>query len=187
MAKRVNEIDVKLLLFTLQKTTQFEELLSRRFTGASMEELLSSEKSAKKIESTNPFEEPVGMNPFEEEDEIEKSVPTNQVQLTITEGLTVSPFYGLISRCFENHLNIFVDSQDKNLAELMDRFVADLTSDPPLKEAVFGVFDLAEIVAGGSKNKRIDGFCNYKSKELIIKKLRYHNPYTGQILDNPSN
>jgi len=30
MAKRVNEIDVKLLLFTLQKTTQFEDLLSRR-------------------------------------------------------------------------------------------------------------------------------------------------------------
>ncbi|EFX86362.1 hypothetical protein DAPPUDRAFT_313250 [Daphnia pulex] len=126
MAKRVNEIDVKLLLFTLQKTTQFEELLSRRFTGASMEELLSSEKSAKKIESTNPFEEPVGKNPFEEEDETEKSVPSNQVQLTITESLTVSPFHGLISRCFENHLNIFVDSQDKNLAELMDRFVADL-------------------------------------------------------------
>lgn len=30
MAKRVNDIDVKLLLFTLQKTTQFEELLSKR-------------------------------------------------------------------------------------------------------------------------------------------------------------
>ena len=30
MAKRVNDIDVKLLLFTLQKTTQFEDLLSRR-------------------------------------------------------------------------------------------------------------------------------------------------------------
>jgi hypothetical protein len=27
-----------------------------------------------------------------------------------------------------------------------------LTSDPTLKEAVLGVFDLAEIVAGGSKN-----------------------------------
>jgi hypothetical protein len=86
---------------------------SIRFTGASMEELLSSEKSAKKIDSTNPFEEPVGKNPFEEEDETEKSVPTNRVQLTITESLTVSPFHGLISRCFENHLNIFVDSQDK--------------------------------------------------------------------------
>ncbi len=34
-----------------------------------------------------------------------------------------------------------------------------LTSDPPLKEAVLGVFDLTEIVAGGSKNKRIDVFC----------------------------
>jgi hypothetical protein len=33
-----------------------------------------------------------------------------------------------------------------------------LTSDPPLKETVLGVFDLAEIVAGGSKNKQIDGF-----------------------------
>ncbi len=35
----------------------------------------------------------------------------------------------------------------------------DLTSDPPLKETVLGVFDLAEIVAGDSKNKQIDGFC----------------------------
>jgi uncharacterized protein YfdQ (DUF2303 family) len=79
-----------------------------------MEELISSEKSTKKVESTNPFEEPVGKNPFEEEDETEKSVPTTQqVPLTITESLTVSPFHGLISRCFENHLNIFVDSQDK--------------------------------------------------------------------------
>jgi hypothetical protein len=34
-----------------------------------------------------------------------------------------------------------------------------LTSDPPLKETVLGVFDLAKIVAGGSKNKQIDGFC----------------------------
>lgn len=30
MAKRVNEIDVKLLLFALQKTSQFEDLLSKR-------------------------------------------------------------------------------------------------------------------------------------------------------------
>jgi hypothetical protein len=34
-----------------------------------------------------------------------------------------------------------------------------LTSDPPLKETVLGVFDFSEIVAGGSKNKQIDGFC----------------------------
>jgi hypothetical protein len=34
-----------------------------------------------------------------------------------------------------------------------------LTSDSPFKEAVLGVFYLAEIVAGGSKNKKIYGFC----------------------------
>ena len=38
-----------------------------------MEELLSSEKSTKKLESTNPFEEPTGKNPFEEEDETEST------------------------------------------------------------------------------------------------------------------
>jgi hypothetical protein len=41
--------------------------------------------------------------------------------------------------------------------KLHDKY--ELTSDPPLKETVLGVFDLAEIVAGGSKNKQIDGFC----------------------------
>nr|SVE75633.1 EOG090X02G1 [Daphnia hispanica] len=66
------------------------------------------------------------MNPFEEDEEPEKPIPSIQVQLTATESLTVSPFHGLISRCFEGHLNIFVDSQDKNMAELIDRFVADL-------------------------------------------------------------
>jgi hypothetical protein len=44
-----------------------------------------------------------------------------------------------------------------------------LTSDLPLKEAVLGVFDLAEIVAGGSKNKRIDGFCAKFFAKLIAK------------------
>ena len=36
MAKRTSEIDVKLLLFALQKTTQFEELLSKRYNRVSI-------------------------------------------------------------------------------------------------------------------------------------------------------
>lgn len=78
-----------------------------------MEDLISSETSIKKVESTNPFEEPGGKNPFEEDDEPENPIPPTQVPLTTTESLTVSLFHGLISRCFESHLNIFVDSQDK--------------------------------------------------------------------------
>lgn len=78
-----------------------------------MEELGPSEKLNKKLESTNPFEEPTGTNPFEEEEETENQIPSVQDQPTATELRTVSPFHGLISRCFENHLNIFVESQDK--------------------------------------------------------------------------
>lgn len=119
MVKRENEIDVKLLLFALQKTTQFEDLLAQRFTGESLGE--ASDKAGKSADSLNPFHEPAGKNPFEEEDAAE-------VIETSTAPSNVSPFHGLISGCFENHLNIYVDSQDKNLAELMDRFVADLKS-----------------------------------------------------------
>ena len=73
-----------------------------------MEEGPLREKTAKKVQSTNPFEEPEGKNPFEEEEDGQQE----QVQLP-AEIRTVSPFHGLISRCFENHLSIFVDGQDK--------------------------------------------------------------------------
>lgn len=39
MSKRKNEIDVKLLLYAIQKTAAFENLLSRRFTGVTISEL----------------------------------------------------------------------------------------------------------------------------------------------------
>lgn len=135
MAKRVNDIDVKLLLFTLQKTTQFEDLLSKRyavhhaltplslinrifvclrFTGQTMQEAPLPEKTtAKKVASTNPFDEPTGKNPFEEDDDgqpAEVQQPSPAVNLV---PATVSPFQGLISRCFETHLTIFVDGQDR--------------------------------------------------------------------------
>ena len=36
MGKRKNEIDVKLLLFAIQRTKTFENLLSRRFSGITL-------------------------------------------------------------------------------------------------------------------------------------------------------
>lgn len=38
MSKRSVEIDVKLLLFAIQRTTNFEALISKRFTGITMQE-----------------------------------------------------------------------------------------------------------------------------------------------------
>ena len=32
---------------------------------------------------------------------------------------------GMISKCFERHLDVFIGAQDKNLSELIDEFVED--------------------------------------------------------------
>jgi len=37
MGKRRTEIDVKLLLFAIQRTTNFEALISKRFTGVTIQ------------------------------------------------------------------------------------------------------------------------------------------------------
>lgn len=36
---------------------------------------------------------------------------------------TANPFSGLITVCFENYLNIYVEAQDKNFAKMVDQFV----------------------------------------------------------------
>ena len=33
----------------------------------------------------------------------------------------LNPFHGIISKCFESYLNIYIMSQDTNLVELLDR------------------------------------------------------------------
>lgn len=38
MSKRALEIDVKLLLFAIQRTTNFEGLIAKRFTGATLQD-----------------------------------------------------------------------------------------------------------------------------------------------------
>lgn len=38
MGRRTHEIDVKLLLFAIQRTTNFEALIAKRFTGATLNE-----------------------------------------------------------------------------------------------------------------------------------------------------
>lgn len=38
MGRRTHEIDVKLLLFAIQRTTNFETLIAKRFTGVTLNE-----------------------------------------------------------------------------------------------------------------------------------------------------
>ncbi|XP_071448427.1 vacuolar protein sorting-associated protein 53 homolog [Hetaerina americana] len=130
MARRKGEIDVKLLLYAIQRTMNFETLLSRRFSGVTIEEKEKSwSRNAKKevAESGNPFEEPDSnsTNPFEE---VAGNDNPEKMDLTALPRIKprVSPFQGIISKCFEPYLYIYIESVDRNLAELMEQFQEEL-------------------------------------------------------------
>ncbi|XP_068945808.1 vacuolar protein sorting-associated protein 53 homolog isoform X2 [Petaurus breviceps papuanus] len=127
MRTRAKEIEVKLLLFAIQRTTNFEGLLAKRFSGCTL-----TDGAPKKIEvpppSTNPFleDEP---GPEMEELTMDKGDLDQPKKPKVPEN----PFHGIISKCFEPHLYVYIESQDKNLGELIDRFVADFKAMGPPK------------------------------------------------------
>lgn len=91
LVKRKTEIDVKLLLYAIQKTSNFENLLSRRFTGITLRDGTDTKQDVK----------------VKEEEE------------------QLSPFAGLIGKCFIPYLYIYIESIDRNLADLIERFQND--------------------------------------------------------------
>ncbi|XP_075024608.1 vacuolar protein sorting-associated protein 53 homolog isoform X4 [Calonectris borealis] len=130
MRTRAKEIEVKLLLFAIQRTTNFEGLLAKRFSGCTL-----ADGTVKKPEvpppSTNPFLEDESGT---ETDEIviEKSDTDKPKKPKVPDN----PFHGIVSKCFEPHLYVYIESQDKNLGELIDRFVADFKAQGPPKPNV---------------------------------------------------
>nr|CAI5860964.1 unnamed protein product [Callosobruchus analis] len=104
MAKRKNEIDVKLLLYAIQKTTAFENLLSRRFTGVTLNDDCPKSEGSKNVKQVDLTSETLD----------ERDMDLNS-----------SPFHGLIGKCFIPHLQIYIDSVDRNLSDLIERFVMD--------------------------------------------------------------
>uniref|UniRef100_A0ACB8ECL2 Vacuolar protein sorting-associated protein 53 n=1 Tax=Sphaerodactylus townsendi TaxID=933632 RepID=A0ACB8ECL2_9SAUR len=129
MHTRAREIEVKLLLFAIQRTTNFEGLLAKRFSGSTL-----SDAAVKKTEppppSTNPFLE--DETTPEEEAPMEKSDAEKPKRPKVPDN----PFHGIISKCFEPHLYVYIESQDKNLSELIDRFVGDFKAQGPPKPNV---------------------------------------------------
>lgn len=130
MIKRRNEIDVKLLLSAIQKTCAFENLLFLRFGGQALED---------NGDSTNPFLQSPSLS--EEDKKNPFLQPSSSKNTTAGDGsggggdVTSAPvpkkiipnkFHRIITQCFDPFLYIYVESQDKNLSELVDKFVADL-------------------------------------------------------------
>ncbi|KAH7956169.1 hypothetical protein HPB52_006601 [Rhipicephalus sanguineus] len=150
MSSRVQDMEVRLLLSAIQKTTGFEALLGRRFTGVTLERtnVVSPPTPAPPMppahpsqaeKSTNPFEEGgEENNPFAEDMEKEEKTAspavagageplagssTPQLSPPQMSLANVNPFQGLVSSCFERHLDIYVESQDRTLKQLLDQFV----------------------------------------------------------------
>uniref|UniRef100_A0A672JH35 Vacuolar protein sorting-associated protein 53 homolog n=1 Tax=Salarias fasciatus TaxID=181472 RepID=A0A672JH35_SALFA len=117
MRTRAKEIEVKLLLFAIQRTTNFEGLMAKRFTGCTLTDTPGRPESP--LDPTNPFLE-------DEAGEDERLVPRKP-------KAPDNPFHGIVSKCFEPHLYVYIESQDKNLGELIDRFVADFRAQGPPK------------------------------------------------------
>ncbi|XP_077152473.1 vacuolar protein sorting-associated protein 53 homolog isoform X2 [Ranitomeya variabilis] len=126
MRTRAKEIEVKLLLFAIQRTTNFEGLLAKRFSGCTLTDTV-----VKKPE----VQPPVSTNPFLDDDNIEESALDRDSDLDKPKKPKApeNPFHGIISKCFEPHLYVYIESQDKNLGELIDRFVADFKAQGPPK------------------------------------------------------
>ncbi|XP_039748041.1 uncharacterized protein LOC120625145 [Pararge aegeria] len=101
MRARRGELDVKLLLFAVQKTYNFELLLHKRFLGTELGSEGADEESSKLAFDDDDKEEPR------------------------TGAAQGSPWVGLIGICFEPHLSLYITSLDTNLRALMDRFIQD--------------------------------------------------------------
>ncbi|KAL1779578.1 vacuolar protein sorting-associated protein 53-like isoform X1 [Sigmodon hispidus] len=127
MRARAKEIEVKLLLFAIQRTTNFEGFLAKRFSGCTL-----TDGTLKKLESPPP-----STNPFLEEEttaEMEElALEKAELEQPKKPKAPDNPFHGIVSKCFEPHLYVYIESQDKNLSELIDRFVADFKAQGPPK------------------------------------------------------
>jgi vacuolar protein sorting-associated protein 53 len=98
MQRRRTEIDVKLLLFAINKTSQFEDLLGKRFSGGTLNEGSSGKvvKSEKKVPVESTEDDPSPLS---------------------------SPFRNLIGECFKPYLDIYTESIDRNLSDLIEKFL----------------------------------------------------------------
>ncbi|XP_011691357.1 PREDICTED: vacuolar protein sorting-associated protein 53 homolog [Wasmannia auropunctata] len=179
MNRRRNEIDVKLLLYAIQRTSNFETLLSKRFIGSTLE-TTDTKHATVSNEVSREAEKGPG-NPFEEDEKIENEKPRS------------SPFEKLIGRCFEPYLYIYIESLDRNLADLMDKFVSDAKTQPPGAKEFDGIEGPSSVLSSCADlfvfYKKCMLQCTQLSTGLIMQSLaetfqKYLREYAVKILQN---
>eukprot|EP00730_Choanoeca_flexa_P002597 TRINITY_DN11107_c0_g1_i5.p1 TRINITY_DN11107_c0_g1~~TRINITY_DN11107_c0_g1_i5.p1 ORF type:complete len:881 (+),score=282.96 TRINITY_DN11107_c0_g1_i5:79-2643(+) len=134
--ERRDEIDVKLLLFAVQKTTQFELWLASKFKSSTVEE---DDDDSEEDEEDEEEDEAM-----DEADEIRRKYLRHRKERERklrreAKGLPadaprkpkktkVSPFVNAISHVYTSCLDIYVTAQADNLATMLDQFNSDFKS-----------------------------------------------------------
>lgn len=159
MQRRRTEIDVKLLLFAISKTQQFEMLLAKRFNGSTFTNTASERKRTRIIASA-----------VSGGDNINPAAGDSEASLQ-----TSSPFIGLISSCFEAFLDIYTDSVDRNLAELMERFVQESNAKVAFDPIINNSTVFPRFVCNFTYNNMVlsslyyrFGFCDFSCADLFV-------------------
>ena len=123
LSQRHQELDVKLLLYAIQRASIFEEQLSKRYSGVTLVP-----------DAVADIPEEIPTNPFEEEDNSSTGAGS-QSEYSETkmdkklEQKKKNPFNKLISKSFSPYLSIYVKSQERNLSELIQRFLTDFDNE----------------------------------------------------------
>lgn len=129
LSKRKHEIDVKLLLYAIQRTANLEDLLAKRFSGITLME-----------ESSQPATVTMAKRPSASSQSDVSDMDTAGVSTTSSGKTDVkkapSPFHGIIGECFLPYLYIYIESLDANLYELMERIMVDAKRDLYLEHTV---------------------------------------------------
>ncbi|CAF2363222.1 unnamed protein product [Rotaria sp. Silwood2] len=110
MLKRKNEIDVKLLRFAIEKTVGFEIIVEKRFQGNTLDHANNPITSHLNVKVTN-------------------TNGNDDLNLTTNLKPKSSPFQGIISQCFEDHLDIYIAELDRCLDDQIQKFVDELKKD----------------------------------------------------------
>lgn len=111
MLKRKNEIDVKLLRFAIEKTVGFETIVEKRFQGNTVDQATNPITNHSNRKSFEP-----ALTPFLPSLFVAKVTASNENDNASGANLgkpKVSPFQGIISQCFEDHLDIYIGELDR--------------------------------------------------------------------------
>uniref|UniRef100_A0A1B6BWF3 Vacuolar protein sorting-associated protein 53 homolog n=1 Tax=Clastoptera arizonana TaxID=38151 RepID=A0A1B6BWF3_9HEMI len=113
--------------FMLSKDQKnLENLLARRFTG------ILFRCYDKRLMMNDIKEKPVKIIPLVGSDHILSDNPFEEESKPVTknvDNISESPFIGIIGECFLPYLYIYIESLDRNLYDLMERFVSDARRD----------------------------------------------------------